>query len=56
MAKYLITGAAGFISSKVRELLLVKDHEVIGVNYLNDSYDVRLKRHLPPGLCPYPLL
>ena len=44
MAKYLITGASGFIASKVCELLLAEDHEVIGIDNLNDAYDVRLKK------------
>ena len=43
MAKYLITGAAGFIASKVCDFLLAADHEVIGIDNLNDAYDVRLK-------------
>lgn len=43
MAKYLVTGAAGFIASKVCELLLADKHMVIGVDNLNDYYDVHLK-------------
>ena len=43
MAKYLVTGAAGFIAGKVCELLLAQGHEVVGVDNLNDAYDVRLK-------------
>jgi len=43
LAKYLVTGAAGFIASKVCEFLLAEDHEVIGIDSLNDAYDVRLK-------------
>jgi len=39
----LLTGCAGFIGSKVAELLLAKGEEVLGVDDLNDSYDVRLK-------------
>jgi nucleoside-diphosphate-sugar epimerase len=41
--KYLVTGAAGFIGSKVAELLLDDGHEVVGADNLNDAYDVRLK-------------
>ena len=41
--KYLITGAAGFIGSAVAEQLLVKGHQVVGVDNLNDYYDVALK-------------
>jgi nucleoside-diphosphate-sugar epimerase len=40
---YLVTGAAGFIASKVCELLLRDGHTVVGVDNLNDYYDVRLK-------------
>lgn len=43
MATYLVTGAAGFIASKVCEFLLAEKHTVIGVDNLNDYYDVRLK-------------
>ena len=43
MATYLVTGAAGFIASKVCELLLAEKHTVIGVDNLNDYYDVHLK-------------
>jgi UDP-glucuronate 4-epimerase len=40
---YLVTGAAGFIASKVCEFLLANGHTVVGVDNLNDYYDVRLK-------------
>jgi UDP-glucuronate 4-epimerase len=43
MATYLVTGAAGFIASKVCELLLHDGHTVVGIDNLNDYYDVRLK-------------
>ncbi len=43
MAKYLVTGAAGFIAAKVCEQLLEQKHTVVGVDNLNDYYDVRLK-------------
>ena len=41
--KYLVTGAAGFIASQVCLELLVQGNEVVGVDNLNDYYDVRLK-------------
>ncbi|HFD38748.1 MAG TPA: NAD-dependent epimerase/dehydratase family protein, partial [Anaerolineae bacterium] len=44
MGYYLLTGAAGFIASRVAELLLAEGHTVVGVDNLNDAYDVRLKR------------
>lgn len=40
---YLVTGAAGFIASRVCELLLAEGHTVVGVDNLNDYYDPRLK-------------
>jgi UDP-glucuronate 4-epimerase len=43
--KYLVTGVAGFIASKVVELLLEQEHAVIGIDNLNAYYDVRLKQH-----------
>ncbi len=39
----LVTGIAGFIASKVAEFLLADGHTVVGVDNLNDAYDVRLK-------------
>jgi nucleoside-diphosphate-sugar epimerase len=41
--KYLVTGAAGFIASQVSKKLLDKGDQVVGVDNLNDYYDVRLK-------------
>ncbi len=38
----LVTGAAGFIGSKVSEFLLADGHTVVGLDNLNDAYDVRL--------------
>ncbi len=44
MAKlYLVTGCAGFIASRVTEMLLDAGHAVAGVDNLNDAYDPRLK-------------
>ncbi|MBA4383691.1 MAG: nucleotide sugar epimerase [Anaerolinea sp.] len=44
MAKYLVTGAAGFIARRVIEKLTIEGHQVVGVDNVNDSYDVRLKQ------------
>lgn len=41
--KYLVTGAAGFIGAKVSEELLKKGHVVVGLDIINDYYDVSLK-------------
>jgi UDP-glucuronate 4-epimerase len=43
MARYLVAGSAGFIGSRVSQLLLNDGHTVVGVDDLNPSYDVRLK-------------
>ena len=40
----LLTGAAGFIGSHVARALLAQGREVIGVDNLNDYYDVDLKK------------
>lgn len=41
--KILITGAAGFIGSTLAKKLLAKGNEVVGIDNLNDYYDVSLK-------------
>ena len=41
--KILVTGAAGFIGMHVAERLLAAGHEVVGIDNLDDYYDVRLK-------------
>lgn len=43
MKKILVTGVAGFVGSKVAEMLLKDKYQVIGVDNLNDYYDVKLK-------------
>ncbi len=45
MKNILLTGSAGFIGSKTAELLLEKGMTIIGIDNLNDYYDVELKRH-----------
>ncbi|WP_413528634.1 NAD-dependent epimerase [Rahnella inusitata] len=41
--KYLVTGAAGFIGFYVSQRLLAAGHTVVGIDNLNDYYDVNLK-------------
>jgi len=41
--KVLITGTAGFIGNRLAERLLERGEEVIGIDNLNDYYDVSLK-------------
>ncbi|MDD5249240.1 MAG: NAD-dependent epimerase [Rhodocyclaceae bacterium] len=50
--KVLITGAAGFIGMHVAERLLARGDEVVGVDNLNDYYDVSLKRARLARLTP----
>ena len=45
MNNVLLTGVAGFIGHKTAQFLLEKGHHVIGIDNLNDYYDVRLKQH-----------
>lgn len=41
--KYLVTGAAGFIGFHVSQRLLSAGHQVVGLDNLNNYYDVNLK-------------
>lgn len=43
MSKVLVTGAAGFIGSHLVRVLLENQYNVIGLDNLNDYYDVTLK-------------
>ncbi|QSX28900.1 NAD-dependent epimerase [Shewanella cyperi] len=42
--KYLVTGAAGFIGARVVEFLCRDGHQVVGIDNLNDYYEVSLKQ------------
>lgn len=42
--RILITGAAGFIGAALAERLLARGDEVVGIDNLNDYYDVSLKQ------------
>ncbi|MCR3755771.1 MAG: dTDP-glucose 4,6-dehydratase 1 [Sodalis sp. Psp] len=41
--KFLVTGAAGFIGYHISERLLAAGHQVVGIDNLNDYYDISLK-------------
>ena len=41
--RYLVTGVAGFIGFHLAEKLLSKGHSVVGVDQINDYYDINLK-------------
>lgn len=51
--RYLVTGCAGFIGSKVCELLLEAGHLVVGVDNVNQAYDPRLKQWRLDRLQPH---
>ena len=50
--RVLVTGAAGFIGMHVCERLLARGDEVVGVDNLNDYYDVALKEARLARLTP----
>ncbi len=52
--KVLVTGVAGFIGSMQALRLLERGDEVVGIDNLNDYYDVELKRARLSRLQPYP--
>ena len=43
--KILITGVAGFIGYKFAELMLKKNYQVVGIDNLNNYYNVKLKKN-----------
>ena len=45
MQTILVTGAAGFVGWKTAQLLLEEGNQVIGLDNMNDYYDVRLKEY-----------
>ncbi|MCF7798454.1 GDP-mannose 4,6-dehydratase [Candidatus Woesearchaeota archaeon] len=50
--KILLTGIAGFIGSHAAKTLIEEGHEVIGLDNLNDYYDVSLKEARLKNLVP----
>ena len=44
MKKILVTGAAGFIGASLSKKLILQGFEVIGIDNLNDYYNVGLKK------------
>ena len=52
MTRYMVTGTAGFIGYHVAERLLARGDSVLGVDNVNDYYDVGLKRARLARLAP----
>jgi UDP-glucuronate 4-epimerase len=52
--KILLTGAAGFIGMTTSLRLLARGDDVVGLDNLNDYYDVQLKRDRLARLTPHP--
>lgn len=50
----IVTGAAGFVGAHVAEALLARGERVLGLDNLNDYYDVRLKQARLDRLRPQP--
>ncbi len=51
--KYLVTGAAGFIGFHVSKRLCEQGHDVLGIDNINDYYDVNLKHARLTELKPF---
>ena len=54
MKKVLVTGVAGFIAAKTAEFLLQDGIEVVGIDNMNDYYDVNLKNYRLQNLLTHP--
>ncbi len=54
MAKHLVTGAAGFIGFHTSKRLLERGDEVVGLDSVNDYYDVTLKEARLAQLAAFP--
>jgi nucleoside-diphosphate-sugar epimerase len=53
MRTILVTGAAGFIAARIAQMLLDDNVCVVGLDNMNDYYDVRMKKYRLKGLKAY---
>ncbi len=53
MKKILLTGIAGFIASRTGQMLLDRGIDVVGIDNINDYYDVRIKEYRLKSLRKY---
>ncbi len=53
-ASILVTGSSGFIASRACGMLLEKGEQVVGLDNMNDYYDVRLKEYRLNKLLQFP--
>lgn len=54
MAKIIITGMAGFIGFHLARKMAQLGHDILGIDNLNDYYDVTLKESRLAALAPFP--
>ncbi|MCC7147287.1 MAG: GDP-mannose 4,6-dehydratase [Phycisphaeraceae bacterium] len=52
--RILVTGAAGFVGSRLSKVLLERGDQVLGLDNLNDYYDLSLKERHLADLRPHP--
>jgi len=52
--RYLLSGCAGFIGAEVSRFLLHQGHEVLGIDNLDEAYEVNLKKWRLKTLESYP--
>ncbi len=52
---YLVTGVAGFIGFHVASQLCAAGHRVVGIDNLNDYYEVSLKETRLAQLASFPI-
>ena len=45
MGHYLVTGAAGFIGARTSDLLIRDGHTIVGIDNMNEAYDLRMKNY-----------